>query len=98
MSLLHSGDAINSIGRALGKTIGTIFDNATSYYSGLAEDVSENGLNAFKNDKGKYDMKKIASVGIPAAYVTALGTRVLSGGGLYKNSDGETDIAGIPFI
>lgn len=95
---LHSGEAINSMGKVLWKTLETMSDNVTSYYSDLGKSVSENGLNAFKNDKGKYSMKKIASVGIPAAYVTALGTRVLSGGGLYKNSDGETDIAGIPFI
>lgn len=98
MSPLHSGNPINSMGKVLWKTLETMSDNATSYYSDLGKSVSENGLNAFKNDKGKYSMKKIASVGIPAAYVTALGTRVLSGGGLYKNSDGETDIAGIPFI
>lgn len=28
----------------------------------------------------------------------AIGYRALSGGGLYRNKDGETDIAGIPFV
>lgn len=45
---------------------------------------------------GNHDLNggKIAATGVGLG----LGYRALSGGGLYRDKDGNTDIAGIPFV
>ena len=52
----------------------------------------------FMKENGDYGKKRIAA-GIAGSYMglSAAG-RVASGGGLYKDSDGNTDLIGVPLI
>ena len=47
---------------------------------------------------GGYSAKKIAGTAVGTYMTGAAGYRVLSGGGLYKDADGNTNIIGIPGI
>lgn len=47
---------------------------------------------------GKYSPTRIAAAGLGAYAVPATAGRLASGGGIYKDSQGNTDIMGIPFI
>lgn len=50
-----------------------------------------------KND-GSYGKRRIAA-GVAGSYIgVASAGRIASGGGIYKDSDGNTDLMGIPFI
>ena len=66
------------------------------------EENAKNGGNiidktkAYFNDEVNGSYRKKAVAGIYGG--VAVGGRVLSGGSLTHNSDGERDIAGIPFI
>ena len=51
--------------------------------------------NAHKKANGEgYDYAKIAG----STMVAGVGYRALSGGGVYRDSNGNTDVAGIPFV
>ena len=49
-------------------------------------------------DTGKLSMKRAAVAGLATYAVPATAGRLASGGGIYKDSHGNTDIMGIPFI
>lgn len=108
MSLLRGAEAINSIGQGIKGVFGEIFspiskgykyatsDGAKSF-EGFAKDMwgGEKGqlthFSAFGKDwNGGEIAKTVAGLGI--------GYRFLSGGGVYRDKDGNTDLAGIPFV
>ena len=78
-------------------------DYANSYFGGITDtykgtkagDGFWNSLEAaHKNKDGTYRWDRIAGTYAAAA----LGSRVISGGGLYKDKYGNTNLPGIPFI
>lgn len=58
-------------------------------------EAAKNELNAFFKDNAKYDMPRLAIQGIVG---TSAAYRVASGGGLYRDKNGEFNIIGIPGI
>ena len=50
------------------------------------------------NDEGQYSARRIAAMGAAGYMGVSAAGRITSGGGLYKDADGNTDIIGIPFI
>lgn len=50
------------------------------------------------NDDGSKSTLKIAGAGAVGLMGVGAGGRILSGGGLYRDSDGNFDIIGVPFI
>ena len=50
------------------------------------------------DDEGKYSAKRIAAMGGAGYMGLSAAERIASGGGLYKDSEGNTDIIGIPLI
>lgn len=53
---------------------------------------------AVKNTDGTYNYGNMARLGAAGWIGGSVGYRALSGGGLYRDADGNTDIIGIPFI
>lgn len=49
---------------------------------------------AHLNDEGKYSLSRIAgsAIGVSAA------ARIVSGGGIYRDKDGNANLIGIPFV
>lgn len=47
---------------------------------------------------GGYDANKVAVTGAATYMTAASGYRLITGGGLYRDKDGNTDIVGIPFV
>ena len=90
-NLLHSNKAINSIGEF---GINGLKDNLKFIDSALNNGSLKHAAKEVFQENGKWSGKKIAG-----AYITgAAGLRLASGGGLYKDREGNTDIVGIPFI
>lgn len=50
------------------------------------------------NDKGEYSAGRIAGMGAAGIFGLNAAGRIASGGGLYRDSDGNFDLIGIPFI
>jgi len=96
--ILHSNEHIVS------KATQGIFNNGFGAVEAGARMIGAAGLekqgfkdalsSTFKNSNGNLNYGKIAGsyIGVSAA------TRIATGGGLYKDKNGNTDIIGIPFI
>lgn len=58
----------------------------------------------FKGEEGRWDTFKVGGDNYSAKAIAGgmsmlgIGYRALSGGGAYKNKDGDLDIAGVPFL
>lgn len=48
----------------------------------------------YRTSKGNLDVGNLAGT----AFAASAAARIASGGGIYKNSKGETDLIGVPFI
>lgn len=93
-NVLHSNQAINKIGKNLG---GGIEVGARLMGKGgfeKADGITKALSDTFKHKDGTLNYGKIAGsyIGVSAA------ARVATGGGLYKDRNGNTNIAGVPFI
>lgn len=104
---LHSNEAINKIGKNMGGSIemGARILGAGGYKKqGVGEAFTKtfahNGDKLYKDGvriaekKADWNYGKIAGsyIGVSAA------ARVATGGGVYKDRNGNTNIAGVPFI
>lgn len=107
--ILHSNEAINKIGKNFGggfeagarlmgkagykKTSG-IGEAFTRTFANNADDLFDGAGKRIANAKADWNYGKIAGsyIGVSAA------ARVATGGGLYKDKNGNTNIAGVPFI
>ena len=91
---LHSNEAINKIGKNMGGSIevGARLMGKGGYKK--ADGITDALSKTFKNGEGSLNYGKIAGsyIGVSAA------ARVATGGGLYKDRNGNTNIAGVPFI
>lgn len=66
---------------------------------GAAEDDSMMGIMNFTTGKGTdHEMRWNAGKMASGAAGLGLGYRFLSGGGVYRDKNGNTDVAGIPFV
>ena len=92
--VLHSNEAINKIGKNMGGGIevGARMMGKGGYKK--AEGITDALSKTFKHKDGTLNYGKIAGsyIGLSAA------ARVATGGGLYKDRNGNTNIAGVPFI
>lgn len=91
-NVLHTNNAINKIGKNMGGSleVGARMMGKGGYDKvGFKKAMSQ----TFKPD-GNLNYGKIAGsyIGVSAA------ARIASGGGLYKDRNGNTNIAGVPFI
>lgn len=90
---LHSNDAINKIDKHnpagfLGGIPGTIINMRKG------DNFSTAIRNAHVNSKGN-----LSAIPIAGSFIAAgVAYRVASGGGVYKDQNGNTDVIGIPFI
>ena len=103
-----SAEAINKIGTAASGVFNFMkepwakgYEYATGKgpktWKGLAKEAfggAEGDLTAFKVGDERYNGAKIAG----ALGGLGIGYRFASGGGAYRDKNGNTDIAGIPFI
>lgn len=88
----HSNDAISKIGAGV---LNNGLGGAQVAYNVLKKNqgIKEAAAEVFKNgDKLNYGKIAGSYIGMSAA------ARVATGGGLYKDRNGSTNIAGIPFI
>lgn len=94
------GMASRGSGAANPTSIETVFNGPNSLARRLFESSHEGARwdNMVMN-KGKEDEWRLSGRRVAAGFVGAssLG-RLASGGGIYKDADGNTDIIGIPFI
>lgn len=96
--------AIESVSRSSGAanptSIETVFNGPNSLARRLFESSHEGARwdNIVMN-KGKEDKWRLSGRRVAAGFVgaSAFG-RLASGGGIYKDADGNTDIIGVPFI
>lgn len=91
---LHSSEPISKV---FGKAIGKTFGNVTGAASALVDNGVE-GLQDFYKVDGKYNKSRIALTAFGAFAVPNTAFRFASGGGLYRDNDGDFNIVGIPFI
>ena len=107
---MRSSEAINGISTA-GRYVGDLlFGGIKDTYKNVAENNQQFGT-AFKNafEAGINDGDKL-QIGKENPYFLSVhktlggmagigvGYRFLSGGGVYRDKNGDTDIAGIPFV
>lgn len=91
---LHSNDAINKIGKDglpagfLGGIPGSVINHRKG------DTMTQAIKNAHQTKEGNWNYGAIAG----SAMVAGIGARVASGGGVYRDANGNTDVAGIPFI
>lgn len=107
-NVLHSNDAINKIGKNMGggfevgaRMMGKAgYNKAGSVGEALTKTFATNGDDLYKNGKRIADAKANWNYGkIAGSYIgVSAAARVASGGGLYKDKNGNTNIAGVPFI
>ena len=105
---LHSNEAINKIGKNLGGSFeaGARFMGKRGYEktNGIGEALTRtfanNGDQLYKNGKRLTDVKADWNYGkIAGSYIgVSAAARVATGGGVYKDRNGNTNIAGVPFI
>lgn len=105
---LHSNKAINKIGKNMGggfevgaRMMGKAgYNKADSVGEALTRTFATNGDDLYKNGKRIADAKANWNYGkIAGSYIgVSAAARVASGGGLYKDKNGNTNIAGVPFI
>jgi hypothetical protein len=94
---LHSGDAINKIGKGGHRDpgfLGGIPGSVINYRSGNSKGIMEAVSDAHKKKDGSWSPAAIAGSFMAAG----VGYRAISGGGVYKDSNGNTNLAGVPFI
>ena len=75
-------------------------DEITFDNYGFADDMSftDRMKMAHMNEDGTYSGSRIAGSALMGYMGVSTAYRLASGGGIYKDSDGNTDIIGIPFI
>ena len=98
-TILRSNQPINSIGKFIMGESDTGIRGVLSNLSKGADDMTlgkaiSNAYHVGEGEARKLNYKAIAGTYIGAA---AAG-RVITGGGLYRNSSGNADVAGVPFI
>lgn len=88
--VLHSNEAINKIGQNFGGGFEVVGKMLGKDQMKIDKALSS----TFKNSDGSLKYGKIAGsyIGMSAA------ARVATGGGLYRDRNGNTNIAGVPFI
>jgi hypothetical protein len=102
-AICHSNEAINKIGNNLlggGEFLAKLFKNQgglteafdSTFREAGEKIIDESGKEVEK--RGALNLGKIAGsyIGLSAAY------RVASGGGLYRDKNGNNNIIGIPFV
>lgn len=91
--------------------VGTAFNFARGLWNGSStgyrnlnqvargeKTLSQAGKDMTHDDKGNFSFAKTAMV-LGGTYMgLSSAGRILSGGGIYKDADGNTDLIGIPFI
>ena len=97
--ILRSNQPINSIGKFIMGESDSGIRGVLSNLSKGADDMTlgkaiSNAYHVGEGEARKLNYKAIAGTYIGAA---AAG-RVITGGGLYRNSSGNADVAGVPFI
>jgi hypothetical protein len=109
MSFAAWGGAVDDIGKA-GKTIldsNKSITNVYDFFSGGFRNVAKNmgeGTDFMPAVKQAYSKGNVAGGGvnvsaIAGSYLTAsAGYRALSGGGAYRDKNGNTNIAAVPFV
>lgn len=91
----HSSDPITKIaGMAAGKVYGSTKGAAAA----LVNDGFSGVKDFMKDENGNYSKSRIALTAFGAITVPSAAGRFISGGGLYRDDEGNFDIIGIPFI
>ena len=91
---LGSNETISKlVGIAYGKTVGNLKGAASSFING-----GFSGVKDFYTPDGKVSGSRIALTAFGAYSIPATVGRIASGGGIYRDSEGNFDIIGIPFI
>lgn len=102
-NIFASNEAINKINTQGAGDWLTGIPRAVSNYRSENSSTHGNLIDSIKyahgnlNDKGEFSGYNIGA--IAGSVLTAgVGYRALSGGGLYRDQNGETNIAGVPFV
>ena len=93
-----SNNPVFSFFNMIGSIMGRANRQGSTTMNAVANDGLEGLWKSVKDDKGDYSFGKI---GLAAGGVYMGGStvgRIASGGGIYKDADGNTDIIGLPFI
>nr|DAU23756.1 MAG TPA: hypothetical protein [Caudoviricetes sp.] len=91
----NAGGGFEMAGRVIGKDRMGIKEAAIKTFATNSDKILDSTGKIMKNaEKANWNYGKIAGsyIGVSAA------ARVASGGGLYKDKNGNTNIAGVPFI
>ncbi|WP_139995214.1 hypothetical protein [Kurthia sp. Dielmo] len=89
-NILNSNKAIQNV--HAGGMLGGISQSVNAYRD--TGDLARSIKAAHSNEDGALNYGRIAG----SVLTAGVGYRALSGGGLYRDKDGQTNIAGVPFI
>lgn len=89
---------VDSLGGMAGMAVGKIMGSTKGTAGGLVNDGYSGAKKFLSNDDGSLNKSRLAMTAFGAYAAPALAGRVITGGGLYRDDEGNFDIAGIPFI
>ena len=87
-------NTVNSVPYKFGDAVAGGIRDSAKYYRKNDTTIKDSLNVGFKNSKGELRPERIAG----AAFGIGVAGRVVSGGGLYKDRNGNTNIPGVPFI
>lgn len=102
-TVLNSNKAINSLGKNMGGAFeagGRMIKDGNGFGEAMARTFTNNADDLYKNGKRVKGAKAELNYGkIAGSYIGASAAmRVVSGGGVYKDQNGNSNLIGLPFV
>ena len=80
------------------KQLGSNYANRITEKQGVIDSAKGAVNDTFKNSNGSWNVNKTKNAVMLGGAATMVAPRLLSGGGIYKDKNGRTDLMGVPFF